>query len=78
MDDEQNYNLYYYPIDVSLENIVRSQSYESEIEMMIYSTKDLGTEEAYKSISELYQIVKENLYGMNEILDDIIDDDDLL
>jgi len=42
--------------------------------MVKYSDTEVGTKEAKSSFAELYTIVKERLYGVNDVLDDIISD----
>ena len=40
-----------------------------------YSSKELGTKEAKQSMRELYTLLSEKVYGIDEVLDDIISSD---
>ena len=42
-----------------------------------YSSTTLDTREAAQTFSELYRTVEEKLYGLDEVLDDIIEQNDL-
>lgn len=42
-----------------------------------YNTQTIGTKEATESFSELLNIVNEKIHGMDSILDDIINSDDM-
>ncbi len=42
-----------------------------------YNTKELATREARDSFAELYALVSEKAYGMDEVLDEIIASDEL-
>lgn len=77
--DDQNYSLWFYKTELTIEDLVKIEGeYWQEIAMMHYSTKDLSSKEAYASFEELYRIVKEKVFGMDIVLDDIIKDmDDL-
>ena len=39
-----------------------------------YSTKELATREALQTFFELHSIVQGKVYGMSDVLDNIIDD----
>lgn len=40
-----------------------------------YNTKELASKEAVESFKDLHTLVKEKVYGMDEVLDDIISSD---
>lgn len=77
--DDSNYSLWFYKSDLSIDVISHLENEDwDQIAMIHYSTKDLATKEAIASFEELYCIVKEKVFGMDEVLDDIIKDmDDL-
>lgn len=76
-DDEDGYVLFYYPGKVSLERLssIPIDMWDESIEMVIYRLKEIGTKEAKESFAELYAILKEKLFGMEDVLDDIINSD---
>lgn len=71
---KDNYNLYYYPTQVDLHTLASldSDQWSNFEEMVRYSSKELGTKEAAATFAELYNLVKERLYGVSDVLDDII------
>lgn len=75
-NDDGEFFLFYYPGDQTLEHLAQLQDYEWQDfgEMVSYSTKEIGTREARSSFSDLYTLLKERLFGVNEALDDIIGD----
>ena len=77
--DDGNYSLWFYPGDVKIQDLVHIEGHEWEaIPMIHYSTKELPQREAIESFNELYRIVKEKVFGMDQVLDEIIKDmDDL-
>lgn len=73
--DEDKYHLYFYPGDEDLERLAYYDGNDWEgTPMVTYSDEDIGTKEAKASFSELYTLIKERVYGVNEVLDDIISD----
>jgi hypothetical protein len=46
--------------------------HQENINSVPYNTKTLGTKEAKDSFKELNTIIKEKVYGMDDVLDDII------
>lgn len=76
-NDRGGYYLWHYPNTQDIKLVASRDSEESEwddIEMVTYNSSDIGTREAKASFSELYNIVREKLYGMDEVLNDIISD----
>lgn len=69
------YLLYYYP-EVSDPNyLLRLSSSEwDDVQFISYTSKAIGTREATASFAELYSIVAEKAFGIDVVLDDIIDD----
>lgn len=72
--NEDIYSLFYYPGDESYDDTCNRTSWEED-DYMHYSTKGLNTREAYDTFRDLYQIVKEKVFGINKVLDDIIGGD---
>jgi hypothetical protein len=73
---DADFGLWYYPGKATIEELSRYQGPDWEDEPLVYySTKDIGTHEAKASFAELYTLVKEKLYGMDKLLDEIIEDD---
>jgi len=69
------YILYYYPIaDTSLEDLASNVNWK-DIPMVVYNAEDIKTREASESFAELYNIVQSKLYGIDSLLDEIIEDD---
>ncbi len=73
--DDKKYVLHYYPRRNDLSNLASSpEEYwtQENIKSVYYSSDILGTKEAVDSLSELQSIVQEKVYGMDDVLDDII------
>ena len=69
-----DYFLNYYPSEVNLQQIAAfsQDDWEYFNEMVTYSTREIRTREAVASLSELYRVVKERLFNLDSVLDDII------
>ena len=69
--------LYYYPGQQSLDQLARfdDDDWQDFADMVVYSSREIGTREAQSSFNELYTLLKERVFGINEVLDDIIKDD---
>lgn len=48
---------------------------EENIKSVSYNSKDLGTVEAKESMRDLFDIVNEKVYGIDDVLNDIINSD---
>ena len=71
-DDEQ-YFLWYYPGEYSIDELSSFDGHDWEgVAMVSYKTVEIGTKEAIASFAELYRLLKERIYGMNGVLDEII------
>lgn len=76
-DREDQYYLCYYPVSMNFDLIVSlppDHAAWEDIKTVGYSTVELKTREAKESFAELYRLLKEKVYGMDEVLDDIIAD----
>ncbi len=72
-----DYALYYYPEATDLSTIASAWggNYNWEnIIYVIYSTEEYKSQEAVESFQELYKIVQEKLYGVDDVLKQIIED----
>jgi hypothetical protein len=69
--------LWYYPNSESIDELLgRSHAGEWDgVSMVTYKASDIGTREAVETFNELYRTVKEKLFGVDDVLDDIIKDD---
>lgn len=74
---DSDYYLHYYPIGTSLAELASwpDEAWHGFGGMVSYNSKDLGTKEAKESLRELYTIVKEKIFGMDDVLSDIINSD---
>lgn len=73
----EKFSLFFYPIGstYSLQDLsnIDDSDWES-VSLIRYSSTDIGTEEAKQTFAELYTLLKEKVYGVNDALDDIIGD----
>ncbi|OEC90736.1 hypothetical protein [Acinetobacter sp. YK3] len=68
--------LWFYPGNESLQQLIHltlGSDWQS-VPMIRYSDKEIGTKEAKLSFVELYNLIKEKVYGVDDALDDIISD----
>lgn len=76
---EDDYFLWFYPGEESLEQLVSYDGHDWEgTPMVTYRAGEIGTKEAKASFADLFTLLKERLYGVNNVLDDIISDADPL
>ena len=69
---DDDYYLSYYPGPQTLEQIASRDMWNEYGDFVTYSTKEVKTREVRESFSELYQTVQTKLYGIDEVLDYII------
>lgn len=77
--NNNDYFLHYYPHNDNISSLasIPPEYWEHEnITSIVYSTKELGSKEAYESFQELFNIVMGKLYNMDSVLDDIISSGD--
>jgi hypothetical protein len=73
--DSGEYILWYYPGVDDVHDVAGNDGEDWErVPMVTYKTAEIGTKEARASFAELHSIVKERVYGMDEVLEDIIAD----
>ncbi|MGV0996176.1 hypothetical protein [Empedobacter falsenii] len=72
-DEESNFILYFYPTDTyNIKELANFDDWHNFNEMVTYKSEDMKSREAFESFSELYQIVSEKLYGLDDIFNEII------
>lgn len=70
---DENYFLHFYPTnDMTLDQLSRYQNWTDYSGIITYNSSDLKTQEASESFRELYQIVAEKVFGLDDIFDEII------
>lgn len=77
---EDLHRLFYYPDqqDIKLLASFDSDDWENaEIEMVIYKESDIRTREAKDTFAALFTLLNEKIFGINDVLDDILSDDDI-
>lgn len=77
--DIDEYNIFYYVDNMSLAEIEQiSRNNWKTLNFVTYKTSEIRTKEAFESFSELYRVVSEKAFGLDEMFNDIISDmDDL-
>ncbi|MFH1226727.1 MAG: hypothetical protein V1701_02335 [Planctomycetota bacterium] len=70
------YSVSFYPEIKKVIDVVNVIDNLTGINFITYNSKDFGTKEAYETFIELYRVVKEKLFGIDKVLDDIIGDDE--
>ena len=66
----------FYPGEEKLEDMATwpDEAWDDFDGYVSYNSRDLGAKEAHDSLSELYTTVQEKIFGMDQVLDDIIGD----
>jgi hypothetical protein len=73
----ENTVLFFYPSDdISIEQLASfgQDDWQYYNKMVSYSAKEIGTIEAEQTFKELFSIVKEKAFGVDDVLDQIISD----
>ncbi|MBO9689770.1 MAG: hypothetical protein J7598_24480 [Mitsuaria chitosanitabida] len=71
---DNGHYLWFYPGSETIEQLSEEQ-WENDVAMVTYKDTDIGTKEAKASFAELYSVLKEKVFGMDKVFDDIISDD---
>ena len=71
-ENNDNYSLYFYP-ETKEVNELKGVVDWAKFPMVVYTTEDLKTREAFESFRNLYLILEEKLYDVDLVLNDIID-----
>lgn len=67
--------LWFYPGVENIEELVQHDGHDWEgVNMVAYRDTEIGTREAKASFAELFTLLKECVFGVNKVLDDIIAD----
>lgn len=73
-DTSENYFIHFYPnVTMNTDALAKVNNWEG-IDFVSYSTDDIKTKEATESFRELYQIVADKLFGIDDIFNEIIGD----
>lgn len=73
LNNEGDYYLHLYPLDhPDYEYLANFDGDWTQINYVSYNTKELKTNEALESFSELYKIVSDKLLGIDGIFDEIL------
>lgn len=74
-NEEGEHVLWFYPFEENIENLAAYGADDwANVNMVAYKDSEIGTKEARASFAELYTLLKERVFGMNFVLDDIISD----
>ncbi|WP_122745506.1 hypothetical protein [Pseudomonas viridiflava] len=75
---DQHYALFYYPGRQTIESLagMRGEDWAEFSHMVSYNSKDIGTKESLDTFRDLYVLVNGMKYGMEQVLDDIIESAD--
>ncbi len=76
-DDDGTYYLHYYPGPEQIKKLASFDEREWSVykKFISYSSKEIKTREAYESMQELYNLIREKSFNIDEAFDDIIDSD---
>ncbi len=72
--EDRGYFLHFYPSTVhTIEEISSISSWDS-VSFVTFKSEDINTREATETFKELYQILQGKLYGIDDVLNEIIGD----
>ncbi|MHA4866793.1 hypothetical protein ACXZ1M_03745 [Duganella sp. PWIR1] len=76
-DSDSGIIIYFYSVNISIRELAGfdDSDWYGFKGMVVYKVTDIGTKEAFSSFQDLYNLVKEKLYGVDAMLDEIIKDD---
>ena len=71
-ETQNEYMLFFYPMEMTISQL----AYENEQNLIFltYRASEFKSQEATESFRELYDVVKSKLFGIDQILDDILAD----
>ena len=70
---EKVYMLIYYPQYSTVTDLINIIDYDDDIIRINYNSDGFKNQEDIESFRDLYLIVKEKVYGLDKVLDDIIE-----
>lgn len=75
VEDEERYYVHFYLADeYSFQEFISVVESGRSVEYREYSTDELTSDEALQAFSEIYQIVLDKLFGLDEVFTAIIED----
>ena len=74
IDGEEFYLNYYPKVDI-IDELIKSENPRNYYSYVEYNTLDMKTREAVETFSNLHLIIKEKIYDVDKVLDDIIGSD---
>lgn len=72
---KEDYILTYYPESTTVTNVINRIEFMHDINSISYNSDAFKNQEDIESFRDLYLIIKEKLYGLDKVLDDIIEND---
>ncbi|MDX9918333.1 MAG: hypothetical protein RBT15_10045 [Gudongella sp.] len=70
--EQDDYYLYYYKVELPIVDLANMDT--SMLTFIKYQSSEFKSKEATESFAELYNIVKGKLLGMDDVIDDILND----
>lgn len=72
----EDYFIHFYPTEhMNLDELSLNNDWEAFNHFVTYATIDIKAKEAQQTFAELYQVVANKVYGLDDIFDDIINSD---
>lgn len=65
-----DYILYYYHTDLTITDLAQTPA--NLLDFITYKASDFKSQEAYESFQDLYNVIKGKLFGMDDVLNDIL------
>lgn len=73
--DDEDYYLHFYPTEsMTIEELSVFNEWSDFNQFVTYTTKDIKTQESIETFRELYQIVSDKIFGLDDIFDQIINE----
>jgi hypothetical protein len=72
-----NHLLYFYPGNAPMDRITEAVMSNDWDDIDLYSSDEIGTEEAKQTFAELFNLIKEKTYGIDDAFLDILSDMEL-
>jgi|JI102314A2RNA_FD_contig_51_1779867_length_1135_multi_4_in_0_out_0_1 transcriptional/translational regulatory protein YebC/TACO1 len=75
---DSNFIVYYYPNnDIEILKTLDASSNDFQgVQMVKYATNEIKTKEAYETFEELFTMLQEKTYNLDEVFDEIFKNDD--
>ena len=75
LESKEDYILTYYPGSTTVTNVINRIEFTDDIDSISYNSDAFKNQEDIESFRDLYSTVKEKVYGVDKVLDDIIEND---